>query len=37
MANSDSTLPLGDRMGYSSVLAVRDWRFSVFDRFQRNK
>lgn len=37
MANSDSALPLGDRLGYSAVLAVRDWRFSVFDRFQRNK
>jgi len=37
MATEDSNLPLGDRMGYSSVLAMRDWRFSVFDRFQRNK
>ena len=37
MANADSTLPLGDRLGYSAVLAMRDWRFSVFDRFQRNK
>jgi len=36
MANSDSTLALEDRLGYSAVLAVRDWRFSVFDRFQKN-
>ena len=37
MANEDSTLPLGDRLGYTAVLAVRDWRFSVFDRFQKNQ
>lgn len=36
MASEDSTLPLGKRLGYTSVLAMRDWRFSVFDQFQRN-
>lgn len=36
MTSEDSTLPLGDRLGYTAVLAMRDWRFSVFDRFQRN-
>ncbi len=35
MASADSTLPLGERLGYTAVLAMRDWRFSVFDRFQR--
>ena len=35
MANTDNTLPLGERIGYSAVFAIRDWRFSVFDRFQK--
>jgi len=33
MTKDDSSLPLDKRFGYTSVLAVRDWRFSVFDRF----
>lgn len=37
MAKEDSTIPLGDRLGYTAVLAVRDWRFSVFDEFQRGE
>lgn len=36
MATEDSNLPIGERIGYSAVLAMRDWRFSVFDRFQKN-
>lgn len=35
MTKDDSSLPLGKRFGYTSVLAVRDWRFSVFDEFKR--
>ena len=35
MANEDRSLPLGDRMGYTAVLAVRNWRFSVFEHLQR--
>lgn len=35
MANEDSSLPQGHRIGYSAVMAMRDWRFSVFERFQR--
>ena len=35
MATEDSHLPIADRFGYTSVLAMRDWRFSVFDRFQK--
>lgn len=33
MTKDDSTLPLNKRFGYTSVLAIRDWRFSIFDRF----
>ena len=36
MANEDSTLPLGERIGYTAVLAMRDWRFSVFDSCQKD-
>ncbi len=35
MAKDDSVLPLGKRFGYTSILAVRDWRFSVFDTFKK--
>lgn len=35
MAKDDTSLPLDKRFGYTSVLAVRDWRFSVFDKFKR--
>jgi len=34
MTKDDSSLPLGERFGYTSVLAVRDWRFSLFEQFQ---
>jgi len=35
MANADTTLPFSERLGYTSVLAMRDWRFSVFDKYKR--
>lgn len=35
MTKEDSSLPIGKRLGYTSVLAVRDWRFSVFDQFKK--
>jgi len=35
MTKDDSSLPMGQRFGYTSVLAVRDWRFSVFDPFKK--
>lgn len=35
LTKDDSSLPLGKRFGYTSVLAVRDWRFSVFDHFKK--
>lgn len=35
MTKDDSTLPMEQRFGYTSVLAVRDWRFSVFDSFKK--
>jgi len=35
MTKDDSSLPLGERFGYTSVLAVRDWRFSIFNKFKR--
>jgi DNA-binding Xre family transcriptional regulator len=37
MSKEDSTLPLGKRLGYTSVLAVRDWRFSVFEQFNKEE
>ena len=37
MANEDSGLPLGERLGYTAVLAVRDWGFSVFEHLQRKQ
>ena len=37
MTKDDSSLPLGKRFGYTSVLAVRDWRFSVFDPFKKQE
>lgn len=33
MSKDDSTLPFEERLGYSSVIAVRDWGFSVFDQY----
>ena len=36
MTKEDSSLPLGKRFGYTSVLAVRDWRFSVFEQFKQS-
>lgn len=35
ITKDDSSLPLGKRFGYTSVLAIRDWRFSVFEAFQK--
>ena len=35
MAKEDVTLPLSERLGYTSVLAVRDWRFTVFDAYKK--
>jgi DNA-binding Xre family transcriptional regulator len=35
LTKDDSSMPLGKRFGYTSVLAVRDWGFSVFDQFKR--
>ncbi len=35
MAKEDVTLPMSERLGYTSVLAVRDWRFSVFDNYKK--
>ncbi len=35
MTKDDRALPLGKRFGYTSVLALRDWRFSVFEEFQK--
>ncbi|WP_299876370.1 helix-turn-helix transcriptional regulator [uncultured Cocleimonas sp.] len=35
MAKEDVTLSLSERLGYTSVLAVRDWRFTVFDVYKR--
>ncbi len=35
MSKDDSNLPFTERMGYTSVIAVRDWRFSVFDQFRK--
>ncbi len=37
MTKDDSSLSLGKRLGYTSVLAVRDWRFSVFDQFKKEE
>ena len=37
LTKDDSSLPLGKRFGYTSVLAVRDWRFSVFDPFKKRQ
>ena len=34
-AKEDVTLPLSERLGYTSVLAVRDWRFTVFDAYKK--
>ncbi len=36
MTKEESSLPLGKRFGYTSVLAVRDWRFSVFEQFKKS-
>jgi len=36
MTKEDSSLPLGKRFGYTSVLAMRDWRFSVFEQFKKS-
>ena len=36
MTKDDSSLPLGKRFGYTSVLALRDWRFGVFEAFQKS-
>ncbi len=33
MTKEDSSLPMDKRFGYTSVLAVRNWRFSLFDQF----
>jgi len=35
LAKDDNSLPMGERYGYTSVLAVRDWRFSVFNQFKK--
>jgi len=35
LTKDDSSIPLGKRFGYTAVLAVRDWRFSVFEQFKR--
>lgn len=35
MSKDDSTLPFEQRLGYTSVIAVRDWRFSVFEQFRK--
>jgi len=35
ITKDDSSLPLGKRFGYTSVLAIRDWRFSVFEAFKK--
>lgn len=35
MVKEDSALAFKDRCGYTSVLAVRDWRFSVFEHFRK--
>lgn len=32
---TDASLPLDERIGYSIVLAIRDWRFSFFDEYRR--
>ena len=36
MASEDSTLPLGDRLGYTAVLAMRDWRFMCLIAFRES-
>lgn len=35
MAKEDVTLPMSERLGYTSVLAVRDWRFTVFEHYKK--
>ena len=35
MAKEDVTLAMKERLGYTSVLAVRDWRFTVFDVYKK--
>ncbi len=35
MVKEDVTLPTNKRFGYTSVLAVRDWRFTVFDVYKK--
>ena len=35
MAREDSVLAFKDRCGYTTVLAVRDWRFSIFEHLQK--
>jgi hypothetical protein len=36
MTKEERSLPLDKRSGYTSVLAVRDWRFSVFEQFKKS-
>jgi DNA-binding Xre family transcriptional regulator len=36
MTKDDSSLPFNKRFGYTSVLAVRDWRFSMFNELRNN-
>lgn len=35
MAKEDVSLPLSKRLGYTSVLAIRDWRFTIFDDYKK--
>ncbi len=37
MTLDDSSLPFNKRFGYTSVLAVRDWRFSLFNQLRNSK
>ena len=37
MTRDDSTLPFEQRFGYTAVLAVRDWRFSLFNALRNEQ
>jgi hypothetical protein len=37
LARQDARLPVTERHGCASILALRDWRFSEFARYRRKK
>ncbi len=36
LTNQDVRLPLAEKKGYSAVLAIRPWRFGIFEQFVRD-